>query len=190
MTQPVPIKFTRLEDGTQEEFAYLEELERSLDHDMTPHLIALLKGIDRNTGYPVSTLTHSLQSATRALRDNAGEELVVAALFHDIGDVIAPNNHGAVGAEILRPFISERTYWVLRHHAIFQGHYFWHHIGKDRAAREKYRGHPHFEACAEFCERWDQNSFDPNYDTLGLDVFVPMVGRVLGRTPFSQGTTL
>ncbi len=182
------INFTSLEDGTKAEFQYLEHLERSLDHDAASSLLHLLEGTVRETGYPISTMSHSLQAATRALRDNAGDELVVAALFHDVADVIAPNNHAAVGAEILRPFITERTHWVLAHHNIFQGYYYWEHIGRDRNARDKYRGHPDFEACAEFCRRWDQNSFDPNYDTLEISAFAPMIGRVLGRTPFSQGT--
>jgi predicted HD phosphohydrolase len=182
------INFTRLEDGTKEEFQYLERLERSLDHEVSDVLLPMLKTTDRETGYPITPYTHSLQSASRALRDNAGDELVVAALFHDVADVIAPNNHARVGAEILRPFISERTYWVMAHHNLFQGFYYWHHIGKDRDTRETYRGHPDFDACADFCARFDQNSFDPNYDTLGLDTFIPIIGRVLSCTPFSQGT--
>jgi predicted HD phosphohydrolase len=185
---PMQIKLTSLESGTREEFQYLEDLERSLDHEVATGLLKLLEGTVRETGYPISTMSHSLQTATRALRDNAGDELVVAALFHDVADVIAPNNHAPVGAEILRPYVSERTHWVMAHHAIFQGFFFWHHVGRDQNAREKYRGHPDFEACADFCKRWDQNSFDPNYDTLTIDAFAPMIGRVLGRTPFSQGT--
>jgi predicted HD phosphohydrolase len=187
MVSSVPIDFTRLQDGTKEQFEYLEHLERSLDHEVASCLLTLLKGTVRETGYPVSTFAHSLQTATRALRDGAGDELVVAALFHDVADVLAPNNHAQVGAEILRPYISERTHWVLAHHAIFQGYYFWAHIGKDPDTREKYRGHPDFEVCAEFCRKWDQVSFDPHYDTLGVDAFAPMIGRVLGREPFTQG---
>ena len=182
------INFTRISDGTREEFQYLEHLERSLDHNMTACLLNMLDGTDRETGYLISPKTHCLQAASRALRDNAGDELVVAALFHDVADVAAPNNHAEVGAAILRPFISERTHWVMAHHNIFQGLYFWEHVGRDKNAREKYRGHPDFDACAAFCEKWDQNSFDPNYDTLGIDAFMPMVNRVLSRTPFTQGT--
>jgi predicted HD phosphohydrolase len=181
------INFVRLEDGTKDEFEYLERLERSLDHDLSKCLISMLKDTDRETGYPISTLKHSLQAATRALRDNAGDELVVAALFHDVADVMAPNNHAKVGAEVLRPFISDRTYWVMAHHALFQGFYYWHHVGRDQHAREQFKGHPHFEACAFFCEKWDQNSFDPNYDTLDFDTFLPIIGRVFGRAPFAQG---
>jgi predicted HD phosphohydrolase len=181
------INFTRLSDGTKAEFEYLENLERSLDHNMTACLLTLLDGTDRETGYLVSPKIHCLQAATRALRDDAGDELVVAALFHDVADVVAPNNHAEVGAAILRPFISERTHWIMAHHNIFQGFYYWEHVGRDKNMRERYRGHPDFEHCATFCEKWDQNSFDPHYHTLGIDAFMPMVGRVLSRTPFTQG---
>lgn len=182
------IKLTSLETGTAEEFRHLEELERALDHDATSVMLELLRTTDRETGYPITPMQHCLQTATRALRDDASEELIVAALLHDVADAIAPNNHGRVGAEMLRPFISERTYWVMANHSIFQGYYYWHHIGKDRNARDQYRGHPDFEACALFCERWDQNSFDPHYDTMPLEAFIPAVTRVLSREPFRQGT--
>jgi predicted HD phosphohydrolase len=130
-------------------------------------------------------MQHALQTATRARRDGAEEELVFGALFHDVADVIAPDNHAQVAAAILKPFISERTHWIIEHHAVFQGYYFWHHLGKDPNARERYRGHPHFEACAQFCERWDQVSFDPHYDTMTIAEFLPLVHRILNREPFA-----
>lgn len=182
----VEIKLTSLKSGTAEEYAWLEEHDRALDRNLPNDLLALFAETDRNTGYPLTAMRHGLQTATRALRDGADEEMVFAALFHDIADKIAPANHSQVGAEILRPFISERTHWILAHHAIFQGYYFWHHIGKDRNAREKYRGHPHFQACADFCEKWDQASFDPKYDTMPLEAFMPIIHRVMGSEPFSR----
>lgn len=182
------VKLTSLTSGTAEEFRYLENLERSLDHDASAGLVELLRGTDRETGYPISPMAHSLQTASRALRDGASDELVVAALFHDVADAIAPNNHARVGAEILRPFVSERTCWIMAHHSIFQGHYYWEHIGKDPNSRDKYRGHPDFEACALFCEKWDQNSFDPHYDSFKIETFSSMIGRVFERAPFTQGT--
>lgn len=180
------IKFTKLSDGSEEEYAYLEERERSLDHDATDSLIKLLRETERDTGYPVSTLTHSLQTATRALRDGASDELVVAALLHDVGDVISPVNHAKVSAEILKPYVSEATYWIVAHHAVFQGFYFWHHIGKNQNAREQYRDSPYFDQCVEFCEKYDQVSFDPDYDTMPIESFIPIVRRVLSRTPFEH----
>lgn len=179
------IRFTRMEDGTAEEYHYLEELDGRLNNTLVDDLVGMLKTTDRETGYPLSPMRHALQTATRCLRDGGDAELVVAALFHDIADRVSPVNHAQVAADILRPYVSERTYWIVAHHSIFQGYYFWHHIGKDRHARERFRGHPQFEACAEFCERWDQVSFDPDYDTLPLDAFMPLVREVFGREPFS-----
>ena len=179
------ISFTRMDQGTAEEYAFLGRLweEHKQDH-LTDSVLALLRQMRGPTlGYRIDRYQHSLQSATRARRDGADEETVVAALLHDVGDSIAPDNHSQVAAAILRPYVSERTHWVVLHHGIFQGYYFWHHTGGDRDARERYRGHPHFEACADFCERWDQVSFDPDYDTLPLAAFEPMVRRLFAREP-------
>ena len=177
------ISFTRLGDGTVEEYAYLDTLDHELNKNYPADLIALFRGTDRETGYPLNPMRHSLQTATRAMRDGADDEMVFAALFHDIADRISPINHAAVGAEMLRPFIGPRAHWILAHHAIFQGYYFWHHIGRDRNAREKYRGHLYFKDCAEFCERWDSISFDLHYDTMPLEAFMPVINRVLAREP-------
>ena len=179
------ISFTRMDQGTAEEYAFLGRLweEHKQDH-LTDSVLALLRQMRGPTlGYRIDRYQHSLQSATRARRHGADEETVVAALLHDVGDSIAPDNHSQVAAAILRPYVSERTHWVVLHHGIFQGYYFWHHTGGDRDARERYRGHPHFEACADFCERWDQVSFDPDYDTLPLAAFEPMVRRLFAREP-------
>ena len=130
-------------------------------------------------GYQVDRYTHSLQSATRAESDGADEETVVCALLHDLGDVIAPDNHSEVIASILRPYISEKNHWVLKHHGLFQGYYYFHHMGGDRNARERYKDHPFYQDCVDFCEKWDQTSFDPDYPTLPLEYFKPMVRKVL-----------
>ena len=130
-------------------------------------------------GYQVDRYTHSLQSATRAESDGADEETVVCALLHDLGDVIAPDNHSEVIASILRPYISEKNHWVLKHHGLFQGYYYFHHIGGDRNARERYEDHPFYQDCVDFCEKWDQTSFDPDYPTQHLEYFEPMVRNVV-----------
>ena len=107
----------------------------------------------------------------------------MAALLHDIGDLLAPHNHSEVAAAILKPYVSKRTYWVIKHHGLFQSYYYAHHSGGDRNAREKYRGHPYYEAASAFCHLWDQPSFDPNYDTLPLETFEPLVRRIFSRDP-------
>src|SRR5207245_9511696 len=129
-------------------------------------------------GYAVDRLTHSQQTATRAHRDRRDEEYVVCALVHDIGDTLASLNHSDLAAVIVEPFVSEENHWIVEHHGIFQGYYFFHHLGLDRNMRDRYRDHTHWEACADFCAAYDQNSFDPGYDTLSLEFFEPMVRRV------------
>ena len=117
--------------------------------DRTLELLKAMKG--EKLGYQVDRCTHSLQSATRAESDGADEETVVCALLNDLGDVIAPDNHSEVIALILRPYISKKNHWVLKHHGLFQGYYYFHHIGGDRNARERYKDHPFYQDCVDFC---------------------------------------
>ena len=179
------VSFTRMDQGTAEDYELVERLYHEHKREtLVDNLLGLLKQMQGPTlGYRVDRYEHSLQSATRALRDGAEEEMVVAALLHDVGDMVAPDNHSAVAAALLQPYVGERTHWVIRHHGLFQGYYYWHHLGQDRNARDRHRGHEHFEACADFCERWDQTSFDPDYDTLPLETFEPMVRRLFAREP-------
>lgn len=129
-------------------------------------------------GFPIDRLQHSLQTATRAHRGGESEPYVVAALLHDIGDTLGTYNHPDVAAAIVKPFVDERTHWICQNHGAFQGYYYFHFLGMDRDLREKFRGNPHFEACAEFCEKYDQNSFDPAYDTLPLEAFEPALRKL------------
>ncbi len=132
-------------------------------------------------GFAVTRFEHSLQTASRAHRDGRDEEYVVCALLHDIGDTLAPDNHAEIAAAILRPYVSERNRWMVAKHALFQGYYYFQHFGMDPNLRDRYRDHPHFDHTAEFCEKYDQVSFDPAYQTLPLDTFVPMLHRVLAK---------
>ena len=134
-------------------------------------------------------LEHSLQSATRAYRDGADEEMVVAALLHDIGDLLSPYNHSEMAAAVLRPYVSEKTHWIVRHHGLFQSYYYAHHTGGDRNARDAYRDHPWYQDTVDFCHKWDQSSFDPDYESLPLEFFEPMVRRIFAREPFSEART-
>jgi predicted HD phosphohydrolase len=109
------------------------------------------------------------------------EEYVVCALLHDIGDTLGSYNHPDIAAAILKPFVSEQNLFMVEKHGIFQGYYFFHHLGLDRNMREQFRQHPNFERTALFCSRHDQNAFDPNYDTMPLEAFEPMVQRVMAR---------
>ncbi|HEY5403031.1 MAG TPA: HD domain-containing protein [Pyrinomonadaceae bacterium] len=132
-------------------------------------------------GFPVDRLTHSLQTATRAHQDGRDEEYVVCALLHDIGDTLGTYNHPDIGAAILKPFVSDENHWMVQHHGIFQGYYFFQHLGMDRNMREQFRNHPCFERTEEFCARYDGPAFDRNAETLPLQFFEPMLRRVLAQ---------
>ncbi len=132
-------------------------------------------------GFAIDRLQHALQTATRALREGEDDGYVVCALLHDIGATIAPEHHAEVAANILQPYVSEADHWMVAHHDIFQGYYFAQHIGRDRDAREAFRGHPHFEHTARFCHRYDQSAFNPDYETLPLEAFEPALRQVLAH---------
>jgi predicted HD phosphohydrolase len=185
MLESETVSFTRMDEGTGEEYQLLDRIYKKLDLGLADNVLAMLDRLRGDKmGYQIDRYQHSLQTATRAQRDGADEETVVVALLHDIGDILAPWNHSDLAAAILQPYVSPDNHWLVRHHGIFQGYYFWHHTGGDRFARERYRGHPMFEPTAAFCEKWDQTSFDPNYDTLPLEAFEPMARRLFARPPF------
>ena len=175
-----------MKSGTAEDYAFLQELEDAYVADQPARIIELLRQQENSfSGYKIDRLQHSLQTATRALRDQASEDWVVAALLHDIGDSVAAYSHGEFAAAILRPFVSEEIYWTVKYHPIIQEHYYVHHLGKDRNRRDRLSDHPYYAAALRFCEFWDQASFDPDYDTLPLSAFEPMLWKVLGRQPHS-----
>ena len=182
------VSFTSMAAGTREDYELLERLEAQFASNTADRVLEQLRGLAGSlAGYKVDRLEHSLQSATRAYRDGADEELVVAALLHDIGDLLAPHNHSEMAAAVLRPYVTERTYWVVRQHGLFQSYYYAHHMGGDRNARDRYIDHPWYQDAVDFCHRWDQSSFDPEYDSFPLEFFEPTVRRVFAREPFSAG---
>ena len=182
------VSFTSMAAGTKEDYELLERLEAEFAASTADRVLEQLQGLAGSLGgYRVDRLEHSLQSATRAYRDDADEEMVVAALLHDIGDLLSPHNHSELAAAVLRPYVSERTYWIVRQHGLFQSYYYAHHFGDDRNARDRYINHEWYQDAVDFCERWDQSSFDPEYETLPLEFFEPMVRRIFARDPFSAG---
>ena len=181
------VKFTQMKEGSKEEYLFLNNLEKKFIKETTNRIIKTMKGLTSSlNGYKINRLEHSLQTATRALRENASDEMIVAALLHDIGDELAPNNHSEFAAAILKPYVSEKTAWIVEKHGIFQMYYYAHHLGKNKNEREKFKGHKYYRDTINFCERWDQKSFDPNFKSLKLKDFAPYVKRVFNRTPFSQ----
>jgi predicted HD phosphohydrolase len=179
------VKFTAMKDGDAEDYAFLTEHEIDYASGTGARLLEALVGLDESlSGYQITRLGHSLQCATRAWRDGADVDWVVAALLHDIGDIYAPYNHDEYAAAILRPFVREQVSWVVEKHGDFQRLYYAHHTGGDQNARERHRGSPCFDDCAEFCERWDQNSFDPAYTHEQIEFFRPMVTAVFARKAY------
>ena len=178
------VKFVEMKNGDKEDYDLLAKFEDKYIEGTADRVIRILKSLESTLGgYQVSRLEHSLQAATRALRDDANEEMIVASLLHDIGDEIAPLNHSEISAAVLRPFVSEKTHWIVQQHGLFQSYYYSHHYGQKRNLREKYIDHPFFKDTVKFCENYDQNSFDPNYDTIKLEEFIPMVHRIFNRDP-------
>lgn len=174
-------KFHAMTEGTAEQWADIAAASAQFGRELPGRVIAhlnLLKG--DCGGFAIDRLEHSLQTATRAFRDGRDEEYVVCALLHDIGDVLCPRNHPDIGAAMVFPFVSEANHWMVQQHGIFQGYYFFHHLGLDRDMREQFRGHPHFEYTAQFCHLYDQAAFDPAYESMPLEAFEPMLHRVMG----------
>jgi len=174
-----------MQDGTAEEFALIHAGETEYARTLHVRVLDAVRSLETGgaAGYAVSRLEHSLQSATRAERDGKPPGYVVAALVHDIGDSLAPYSHGSYAAAVLRPFVSEELCWVISHHPLFQMYYYGPHMGGDSRARDQFRGHPWFDATVEFCERYDENCFDPDYDWLPLAHFAPAVEEVFTREP-------
>lgn len=181
------VSFTQMKDGTREEYEFLTAHEIEYTKGTADRLLQALVDLDEGlSGYQITRLGHSVQSATRAWRDGADTDWVVAALLHDIGDIYAPYNHDEYAATILKPFVREQVTWCVETHGDFQMLYYGHHLdGFDQNKRDRHAGHPYFDDCATFCERWDQASFDPDYDDLPLEFFAPMVREVFARPAYN-----
>ena len=172
-------KFRSMIDGTQQDWDIIAREQKEFAPNNGKRILDHLKLLGGDYGgFPVDRLEHCLQTATRAHRDGRDEEYVVMALLHDIGDTLGAFNHPEVAAAILKPFLSEENLWIVQHHGIFQGHYFFHYLGLDRDMRDQFKDSPHYAACAEFCEKYDAPAFDPDYDSEPLEFFEPMVMRL------------
>ena len=181
------VNFKQMKDGTKEDYLLLEKHEKKFIEGTADRLINFMNSLSNTLeGYQITRLEHSLQTATRALNDKADEEMIVAALLHDIGDELAPLNHAEYAAAVLKPYVSEKTHWIVEKHGIFQLYYYAHHIGGNKNEREKYKGHKYYIDTINFCENWDQKSFDPNFKSLTLKDFEPYVKKIFSRAPYSN----
>ena len=179
------VNFTEMKNGSKEDYELLERYEKNFERKTADRLLKYLASQTTTLeGYQITRLEHSLQAATRAYKNGESEEMVVATLLHDIGDDLAPMNHSQYAASIIRPYVSEKTYWIILHHGLFQTYYSAHHLGGDRNARDKFRNHKYYQDTVDFCEKYDQSSFDPNYKSMSLKEFEPMVKKIFDRKPF------
>jgi len=180
-------KFIEMKHGSKDDYLLLEKHEKKYIQGTADRIIKFMDGLNSTLeGYQISRLEHSLQTATRALRDKADDEMVVAALLHDIGDELAPLNHSEYAATVLKPYVSKKTHWIIEKHGEFQMYYYAHHLGGNKNEREKYKGHKYYKDTVDFCEYWDQKSFDPNYKSLPLKEFEPMIKKIFSRKPYSS----
>ena len=171
--------FINQKDATKEDWQIIRGESKGFNAELPTRVMAHLRLLDGDFGgFPVDRLTHSVQTATRAHRDGRDEEYVVCALIHDIGDTLGSYNHSDIAAAVLKPFVSDLNFWMVEKHGIFQGYYFFHHLGLDRHMRDQFREHPAFIQTAEFCAKYDAPAFDPAYESLPLEFFEPMVRNV------------
>ena len=181
------VKFVQMKDGDKEDYEFLIKHEVEHTKGTADRLIKALVELDEGlSGYKITRLGHSLQSATRAWHDGADIDWIVSALLHDIGDIYAPYNHDEYAASILRPFVREQCSWVVEKHGIFQMIYYGEHVGSNPRKRDKYIENIYFKDCSDFCEFWDQKSFDPDYDTKPIGFFIPLVREVFSRKPYDS----
>jgi len=183
------VKFRSFDESTAEDWTYLAEKFSAFEQKTVTRVVEALKSLaGHDLGYPVDRYVHSLQTATLALRSGADDETTVCALVHDIGDPMAPNNHGLVAAAMVAPYVSAENTWMVQNHEAFQAYYYAQHLGGDRFAREAFRGHPAFERTAMFSDNWDQKAFDPGYDTLPIEAFLPALNAIFRRPVWGEHT--
>jgi predicted HD phosphohydrolase len=183
------VGYTRMDQGTVEDYALAAELAKPFIAATADRLMAFMESLhDTFPGGQIDRYAHSLQTATRAEDAGECEEFVVAALLHDIGDSLAPHNHADIAADILRPYVAGHTHWMIKHHGIFQGYYFFDKVGRDRNMRDRYRDHPAYDMTVRFTGDYDQMAFDPGYETRPMEHFAPMVRRLFARPAWGAHT--
>ena len=180
------VQFTEMKKGTKKEYQFLDKHEKKYASETADRILKFMSNLNQTLeGYQITRLEHSLQSATRAERNGESEEMIVATLLHDVGDELAPMNHSEYAAAILKPYVSEKTHWIVEKHGEFQMYYYAHHLGKNQNQRDKYKDHKYYNDALNFCEKWDQASFDPEYKSMSLEEFAPMLKNIFSRKPYS-----
>jgi predicted HD phosphohydrolase len=189
LSQMPRASFTNSSNSTKEDHMIISGQRAALEQSVPDRIIEQFEHLRNDYGgFPVDRLEHSVQSATRAERDGQDDEYVLCALIHDIGDPLAPDNHPDLAAAILKPFVSEANHWMVEHHGIFQGYYFWHHLGMDRNTRDRYADSPHYALTEEFCSEYDSPAFDPGYDSNPLGHYEALIRQFFGTNPWTGRT--
>lgn len=175
-------QFKSFTESTQEDWAIIAGEQMKFMSELPSRVLQHLQLLKGDCGgFPVDRFQHCLQTAELAAEAGEDDEYVVCALLHDIGDTLGAYNHADVSAAILQPFVSEANHWMVKHHGIFQGYNFFHHLGMDRNMRDNYRDSEHFERTARFIAKYDNPAFDHSKPALSLELFEPLVRKVLAE---------
>ena len=181
------VNFIKMEDGSKEEYEFLDQMETEYIQELPERLLNAMRALEHSiSGYRVNRLQHCLQGATRAFRAGESDEMIISILLHDIGDELAPHSHSEMAAAILRPFVPNKLYWIVKHHGIFQMYYYAHHCGGDRNTRDMFKDHEWYQDAVDFCANYDQNCFDPDYESESLEFFEPILRRVVAQPRFDD----
>lgn len=177
-------RFTRMDESSRDEWMTIARATVEYQGSTADRILGMLQGLDAvHGGFGVSQLHHALQTATMARRAEARDELVLCALCHDVGKYVSIPNHAAIAAEMLRPYVSDAAYQIVRTHQDFQGRHYYEHFGKSGTLRDQYRDQPWFADAEQFTDEWDQAAFDPRYPILPLSEFAPLVRQFFSTYP-------
>ncbi len=181
LVEPPRASFTSFEESTKDDWSLIMSQRGELEGSLPDRILEQMEHLRNDYGgFPVDRLEHSVQTATRAEKDGRDDEYVLCALLHDVGDPLAPFNHPEIAAAIVKPFVSEANHWMVEHHGIFQGYYFWHHIGLNRNTCDRFSNHQHYDRCEEFCAEYDGPAFDPNYQSNPIEHYEPLIRDFFG----------
>ena len=181
LVEPPRASFTSFEESTKDDWSLIMSQRGELEGSLPDRILEQMEHLRNDYGgFPVDRLEHSVQTATRAEKDGRDDEYILCALLHDVGDPLAPFNHPEIAAAIVKPFVSEANHWMVEHHGIFQGYYFWHHIGLNRNTRDRFSNHQHYDRCEEFCAEYDGPAFDPNYQSNPIEHYEPLIRDFFG----------
>jgi len=180
-----PDSFRRMDESTAEQWAHISERTMTNQGRVADRFLMLLESLSSiSDGFITDQLTHCLQTATMAERAGADDEVIFGSLCHDIGKAISVPNHGAISAEMIKPYVRDDVYQSIKNHQDFQGKHYYHHFDVPTSLRDRFAGESWFALCEEFTDDWDQQAFDPDYDTLPLSHFEPLIRELTARARF------